>query len=278
MSQEVSLGFSTCPNDTFIFHPIVHGKIDTGEIVFRERLGDVEELNQMALRGELDVTKVSCHALGHLLKDYCLLRSGGALGKGCGPLVVAREKIGIEELKGKRIAIPGRLTTAFLLLCLYDPEFEGHAIPMPFHRIMESVKTGEADAGLIIHEGRFTYPMYGLTEVMDLGKWWEEGTGLPIPLGGIVARRSLGKEMTGRIERLISEGIKYSRSHPEEPVKYIRLHAQEMSDRVIRQHIELYVNEFSTDVGEEGQKAVETLIVKARKKGLLPETTIPVFC
>ncbi len=278
MSQEVSLGFSTCPNDTFIFHPLVHGKIDTGAIVFRERLGDVEELNQMALRGELDVTKVSCHAVGHLLEDYCLLRSGGALGKGCGPLVVAREKTGIEELKGKKIAIPGRLTTAFLLLCLYDPEFEGHAIPMPFHRIMESVKTGEADAGLIIHEGRFTYPQYGLTEVMDLGKWWEEETGLPIPLGGIVARRSLGKDRAGMIERLIAEGIKYSRSHPEEPMKYIRLHAQEMSDRVIRQHIELYVNEFSTDVGEEGQRAVETLIVKARKKGLLPETAIPVFC
>ncbi|VAX33118.1 1,4-dihydroxy-6-naphtoate synthase [hydrothermal vent metagenome] len=278
MRQEVLLGFSTCPNDTFIFHPLVHRKIDTGDIVFRERLGDVEELNQMALRGELDVTKVSCHAVGHLLGDYCLLRSGGALGKGCGPLVVAREKISIEELKGKRIAIPGRLTTAFLLLCLYNPELANHSTPMPFHRIMESVKSGETDAGLIIHEGRFTYPLYGLTEVMDLGKWWEEETGLPIPLGGIVARRSLGKERLRIIERLIAEGIKYSRSHPEEPVKYIRLHAQEMSDRVIRQHIELYVNEFSTDVGEEGQRAIETLIVKARKKGLLPETAIPVFC
>ncbi|NOZ25808.1 MAG: 1,4-dihydroxy-6-naphthoate synthase [Nitrospirae bacterium] len=278
MGEEISLGFSTCPNDTFIFYPMVHGRIDTGGLTFRERLADVEELNRMALRGELDVTKVSCHALGRLLGDYCLLRSGGALGRGCGPLVVARERMRMEDLRGGKIAVPGRLTTAFLFLCLYDPGFEGDAIPMPFYRIMESVKRGEADAGLIIHEGRFTYPLYGLTEVMDLGKWWEEKTGLPIPLGGIVAKRSLGTERIRRIERLIAEAIGYCRSHPGEPMRYIRMHAQEMSDEVVRRHIDLYVNEFSSDVGEEGRRAVETLMVKARERGLLPDTDMPVFC
>jgi len=278
MTQEVSLGFSTCPNDTFIFYPLVHRKIETGDLVFRERLGDVEELNRMAMRGELDVTKVSCHAVGHLLEDYCLLRTGGAIGRGCGPLVVAREGTRMEELKCRRIAVPGRLTTAFLMLCLYDPEFEGHSIPMPFYRIMESVKTGETDAGLIIHEGRFTYPLYGLTEVMDLGRWWEEDTGLPIPLGGIVAKRSLGKERLQAIERLIAEGISHCKAHPDEPMEYIKMHAQEMSDKVVRQHIDLYVNEFSTDIGEEGQRAVETLVARARRKGLLPDTDLPVFC
>ncbi|HEB75354.1 MAG TPA: 1,4-dihydroxy-6-naphthoate synthase [Nitrospirae bacterium] len=278
MALEVSLGFSTCPNDTFMFYPIVHGKVGREDVVFRERLADVEELNRMALGGELDVTKVSCHALGRLLGEYCLLRAGGALGRGCGPLVVARERTCMEELRGRRIAVPGRFTTAFLLLCLYDPGFEEDAILMPFHRIMESVRRGEADAGLIIHEGRFTYPLYGLTEVMDLGRWWEESTGLPIPLGGIAAKRSLGRERIQDIERMIAEAVGYSRTHPDEPMSYIRMHAQEMSDEVVRRHIALYVNEFSSDVGREGRLAVETLIAKARERGLLPAADVPVFC
>ncbi len=278
MTEGISIGFSTCPNDTFVFYPLVHEKIETGGLEFRETLADVEELNQMALRGMLDVTKVSCHALGHLLGEYCMLRSGGAMGRGCGPLVVAREERDLEGLKDGKIAVPGRLTTAFLLLCLYDPAFKDRAVHMPFHRIMESVKEGETDAGLIIHEGRFTYPLYGLKEVMDLGKWWEEDTGLPIPLGAIVARRSLGRERIRTVERLIRECVLYSRARPGEAMDYIRRHAREMSDQVVRRHIETFVNEFSVDAGGEGREAVETLIARARERALLPLTTMQVFC
>ncbi|MGD2080223.1 MAG: 1,4-dihydroxy-6-naphthoate synthase, partial [Nitrospirota bacterium] len=193
MRKDLTLGYSPCPNDTFIFYALVRGKIETGGLSFLETLEDVETLNRMALRGALDVTKVSTHALGFLREDYCLLRSGGALGRGCGPLIVAREPLEARDLRGKRIAIPGTLTTAYLLMRLFDPMLKDIEA-MPFHRIMDAVSSGSADAGLIIHEGRFTYPGYGLHEVLDLGRWWEDATGLPIPLGSIVAKRELGTE------------------------------------------------------------------------------------
>lgn len=259
----LALGYSPCPNDTFIFYALVHNKIDTHGIGFREILLDVETLNRMALNSELDITKVSFHAYKYLKENYELLRSGGAMGRGCGPLVVARERTTIEGLKGKRIAVPGLMTTAFLLLRKYDPDLAGNVIAMPFNEILGSVRDGLVDAGLIIHESRFTYPSYGLFEIIDLGKWWEGTTGLPLPLGCIIARKELGQDKIKEIEGFLRESVEYAFSHREETRDYIRSHSQELDDRVIDSHIDLYVNEYSLDFGAEGLLAVEKLFKMA---------------
>jgi 1,4-dihydroxy-6-naphthoate synthase len=170
------------------------------------------------------------------------------------------------------------MTTAFLLLSLYDLDLRENAVSMPFERIMESVQKGEVDAGLIIHEGRFTYPLYGLDEIMDLGQWWEESTGMPIPLGGIVAKKDLGRDALRKIDSIIGESIAYAYSHPDEPLSYVKEHAQEMETDVIRKHIELYVNEFSLNMGAGGRRAVETLMVKAQEAGFLPREKMSIFC
>lgn len=267
--NELTLGYSPCPNDTFIFYALVHGAIDAGGLRFREILEDVETLNLMARKQRLDITKVSFAVFAELREDYALLRSGGALGRGCGPLIVAREGVSLSSLRGKRIAIPGRNTTAFLLLRLLDPELGHNALVMPFDRIMSAVRDGHADAGLIIHESRFTYPAYGLVEVEDMGRWWEAETGLPIPLGCIIARRTLGASMAGRIDALVRQSLEYAFGHPHEPVDYIKGHSQEMADDVILRHIDLYVNDFSLDLGSEGVAAVETLFGMAVERGLV---------
>lgn len=274
MKRELTLGFSPCPNDTFIFYALVHGKVRAEGLSFGETLEDVETLNRKAVGGKLDVSKVSFHALGFLRHEYFMLRSGGALGKGCGPLIVAREPLDAAALRGKVIAIPGMLTTAYLLMQLYDQSLK-NIIVMPFHMIMDSVVSGYADAGLIIHEGRFTYPRYGLHEVEDLGRWWEEKTGLPIPLGCIVARRSLGAETARAVESLIRESAVYAREHPDEPSQYIKSHAQELDDDVIREHIDLYVNDYSLDVGREGALAVDELMRLAEEKGIVEKSSMP---
>ncbi len=276
MSHSLTLGFSPCPNDTFMFYPLVHGLIDTGGIVCQERLEDVETLNQLALKGELDISKVSYHALGHIRDQYALLRSGSALGRGCGPLLVAREAINPAELRGKTIAVPGRYTTAKLLLRLFDPALDNFII-MPFNEIMDAVLRGNVDAGLIIHESRFTYQGFGLHKLLDLGEWWEGETGLPIPLGGIVARRSLGAETISTIERALRAGVDYARTHPDEAARYIGEHAQEMSPEVCAAHIGLYVNDFSTDLGDEGIRAITCLLKKAEEAGLIPPSPEPLF-
>jgi 1,4-dihydroxy-6-naphthoate synthase len=264
----LTLGYSPCPNDTFIFYALVHHRIDTGAIAFRETLLDVETLNQKALRGEFDVTKVSFHAYGYLRDDYVLIPSGGALGRGCGPLIVAREEVDASALRGGRVAVPGGLTTACLLLQLFDPLLSENIVVMPFDRIMDSVRLGAVDAGLIIHESRFTYPDYGLHEVEDLGKWWEAETGLPIPLGCIVAKKSLGEEAIKTVGRLIRESVEYANSHRGETGHYIKSHSRELQDDVIAKHIELYVNEYSLDLGSEGMAAVEALLQRAEQRGI----------
>lgn len=274
--KKLSLGYSPCPNDTFIFYALVHGLVALPEIEISERLEDVETLNTLAVKGDLDLTKISYHAFGHLRRDYALLRSGGALGRGCGPLVVAREPANMADLKGKRLAIPGKLTTANLLLQLYGEGYENPII-LPFHEIMAAVARGEIDAGVIIHESRFTYAAHGLVEVLDLGAWWEAETGLPIPLGGILARRSLGAELIGRLEAALRRSVEYAFSHPEKSRSYIRAHAQEMEDEVVERHIGLYVNDFSLDLGREGEQAVETLLCRAVKRGLIPSCNVPLF-
>ena len=275
--MDLTLGYSPCPNDTFIFYALVHGRLPAGGLRFRETLRDVETLNRMALASEFDVTKVSCAAFGGLRENYCLLRSGGALGRGCGPLVVAREKVEMAKLRRRRIAVPGRLTTAFLLLNLYDPALAENAVEMPFDEIMEAVRAGAADAGLIIHESRFTYPRLGLSEVADLGAWWEETTGRPIPLGSIIARRALGREVVGEAESLIRRSVQYAREHPAEAAGYIKAHARELDDEVIAEHIALYVNEFAVDIGPEGEAAVRELFRRAEESGIIRPSRLPLF-
>ena len=276
MSTELTLGFSPCPNDTFMFYPLVHGLVDSSDLSYRERLEDVETLNQLALKGELDISKVSYHALGHIRDQYALLRSGSALGRGCGPLLVASEATDPANLRGKTIAVPGRYTTALLLLRLFDPELDNFIV-MPFNEIMDAVLSGNVDAGLIIHESRFTYHGFGLHKLVDLGEWWEGETGLPIPLGGIVARRSLGAETIAAVERALRSGVEYAQSHPGEAARYIGEHAQEMSPEVCAAHIGLYVNDFSTDLGDEGIQAISCLLQRAEQAGLIPASTMPLF-
>jgi len=271
------LGYSPCPNDTFIFYALVHEKIDTDHLGFREILNDVETLNQMARLSKLDITKASFHAYGHLRERYCLLRSGGALGKGCGPLVVAREDYAMSDLTSKTIAIPGELTTAFLLLRVFDDSLKENVRIMPFHKIIEAVNHGEVDAGLIIHESRFTYQRSGLKKIIDLGEWWEKETNLPIPLGGIIAKRELGNALIQRIDRVIRRSVEYAFSHRAEPLSYIKRHSQEMEETVIENHIGLYVNDFSIDIGDEGVAAVEEIFRKAEERGIIEKSSMPLF-
>jgi 1,4-dihydroxy-6-naphthoate synthase len=267
--RTLTLGFSPCPNDTFIFHALVHGIVQAPGLRFTERLEDVETLNRLAAAGELDVTKISYGAAPALLRDYVLLRSGGALGRGCGPLIVSREGLTREQLAGKRIAIPGRRTTANLLLRLFAPDAQP-GIERVYSDIMPAVARGEVDAGLIIHESRFTYPQHGLVKVVDLGEWWEQTTGLPIPLGGIMARRALGDDAIRRIDDAIRRSVEHAFAHPHASRPYVRAHAQEMDDGVAQQHIDLYVNRFSADVGDEGERAIHELFARAAAHGIVP--------
>lgn len=276
MKNPLTLGFSPCPNDTFMFYPLVHGLVDTGGHSFNERLEDVETLNRLAVKGVLDVTKVSYAALGHIREEYALLKAGSALGRGCGPLLVAKEQLDPADLKGKTIAIPGRYTTAHLLMRLYNPSLETFW-EMPFHEIMDAVMTGRADAGVIIHESRFTYRGFGLHQLVDLGEWWEAETGLPIPLGGIVARRSLGAETIRSIEEALAAGVEYARANPAAAAGYIREHAQEMSTEVCAAHIGLYVNDFSQALGDEGERAIKELLRRAEQAGAVPASEAPLF-
>lgn len=272
----LSLGYSPCPNDTFIFDALVHERIDTGGLRFTERLEDVETLNRLAREGALDVTKASYGAIPHLLGEYVLLRSGGALGRGCGPLLVAREATDAAALEGRRVAIPGRLTTAFLLLRLFAPRGL-EPVEMVYSEIMPAVARGEVDAGLIIHESRFTYPEHGLTRVVDLGEWWEGTTGLPIPLGGILARRALGDTVVRQIDDAVRRSVEHAFAHPPDSAPYVRAHAQEMDEQVTRQHIDLYVNRFSVDLGDEGERAVHELFARAEAAGVVPGGGAPVL-
>jgi 1,4-dihydroxy-6-naphthoate synthase len=275
--KPLTLAYSPCPNDTFIFTPWVTGHIEHAPPVV-EQLEDIETLNRAALAGEPDIVKISFHAYGHLRDQYCLLRSGGALGRGCGPLVVARHKVASEELPRKTIAIPGQLTTAALLVRLFVPTLREECIEvMPFNEILAAVRDGEVDAGVIIHESRFTYPRYGLVEVVDLGSWWERETTQAIPLGGIAARRDLGNELIRRIEGTLRASVDFAHAHPQVVWPVVRRHAQEMDDDVMRQHIELYVNDYTRDYGVEGEAAIRYLLLKAEQLGIVPPSNQPLF-
>ncbi len=272
--KKISLGYSPCPNDTFIFYALVHKKLKM-DMEFSEILRDVETLNELALLGKLDVTKTSCHAFGYLRDDYCLLHAGSALGLGGGPLIVTKKSFGIDELPVKKIAIPGKMTTAYLLLKLFCPGIK-NVIEMPFDRIMNAVSLGTTDAGLIIHEGRFTYPSYGLQKLIDLGEWWEEENGMPIPLGGILAKRELGTNAVREIDRLIRNSIEYAFTHREETWSYVKNNAQELDDEIIGQHIRLYVNAHTLDIGD-GIHAVRKLLKIAEDMRMIPRSEKPLF-
>jgi 1,4-dihydroxy-6-naphthoate synthase len=276
MQQPLMLGYSPCPNDTFIFYALTHELLADSPLEITERLEDVETLNQLALDGHLDLTKISYHALGHLRDRYALLHSGSALGRGCGPLVVTRQPTTMGNLRGQKIAIPGQLTTANLLLQLYGDGYDNLLI-LPFNQIMPALTQGEAAAGVIIHESRFTYRQAGFHAVIDLGDWWENETGLPIPLGGILARRDLGPTVIGLVDRAIRASLEYAWAHPQAPRAYIKQHAQELDDKVIDAHIGLYVNDFSLELGTEGIAAVEELFRRAETRGLLPKSRQPLF-
>jgi 1,4-dihydroxy-6-naphthoate synthase len=253
----LTLGFSPCPNDTFVFHALVHGLVG-GPAFAPPVYADIDVLNGLALAGDLDVLKVSYAVLPHLT-DYTLLASGGALGRGCGPLVLTRAPATKEALRGATIAVPGERTTAYLLLRLWDPGF-ANVVVLPFDTIMPAVQRGDVDAGLVIHESRFTFPSYGLHRVADLGDWWEAETGLPIPLGAIVARDGLP---TAEIEAAIRRSVEHAWAHPEASRDYVLAHSQELAPDVVDQHIALYVNEFTRDLGDEGRRAVRELLKRA---------------
>ena len=263
----LTLGYSPCPNDTYIFNALVNRRIESGLELAEPLLDDVETLNDWAMGGRLDITKVSCHALGHLLGEYRLLPSGAALGRGCGPLFITGSRSKPAE-SAWRIAIPGRYTTAALLLQLYRPGSQ--TVVMRFDRIMPAIQAGEVDAGVIIHESRFTYQTLGLTCIQDLGEWWERETGLPIPLGCILMRRSLGGELFAAVAEGIRASIRWADGHPEEGMAYIQQYAQEMDPAVMQSHINLYVNEFSKDIGEEGRAAIAELLRRGVALGLFP--------
>lgn len=265
----LTLGFSPCPNDTFIFHALIKGLVKDKRLAFSERILDVEQLNQLALATVLDVSKVSFHLYGHIRDNYTLLPAGAALGRGCGPLLVSRNDCSIDSLHHKPVALPGKYTTAALLLRLFAPQLD-NLVYLPFDRIMPAIATGEVSAGVIIHESRFTFRDYGLQQLVDLGVWWESDSGCPIPLGGIVARKSLGAELIAVAGRLIGESIAHAQADPQAPREYIRAHSQEMSAEVCAAHIGLYVNNFSRDLGEEGRRAVAVLMERGEAAGLLP--------
>ena len=256
--RELTFGFSPCPNDTFAFHAFVHGLVDAPFSV-RPVLLDIEELNRRAHTGAFDLTKLSVGAFAGVGDRYRMLRSGAALGHGVGPLVVARTPMSLEQAAAGRLAIPGRETTAWRLLTLAAPR-QGDVVELRYDKILGAVEYGEVDAGLIIHESRFTYQDHGLVKVVDLGDWWERDTGLPVPLAAICARADLDPATVAAAESAIRASVHYAFDHREASRAYVRAHSQEMSDAVCDQHIKLYVNELSVDVGDDGLKAIARLV------------------
>lgn len=273
MTSPLTLAHSPCPNDTFVFHAWTEGLLpDAPEV--RLTFADIDVTNGMAARGELDVLKISYAALPHVLENYALLPCGGALGHGCGPLVLSAGPAVPAALTGARIAVPSVSSTAYLLFRLWAaeavPDGVGEITVLPFHEIMPAVRDGRVDAGLVIHEARFTYDRYGLHRVADMGEEWEKRTGVPIPLGAIVARRSLGEPLLHRIAETVRASLRVARHDPTASRGHILEHAQEMEPDVVDQHIDLYVNEFTVDLGQDGLHAVRTLLDRSAELGLLP--------
>lgn len=288
--MKLTLGFSPCPNDTFIFDALIHHKIDTGGLEFDVQYHDVETLNQKAFQGELDITKLSYHAFAYAVNDYELLDAGSALGSGVGPLLIAKDPELAVQLKralenkealntaenNLKIGIPGKYTTANFLLRLAFPALQ-NKMELVFSDIEQSLLDGVIDLGLIIHENRFTYQEKGLHKVVDLGDFWEQTTNSPIPLGGIVVKRNLDEKLKLQINRLVRESVQFAFANPKSGLDYIRSHAQEMEEEVMYKHIELYVNEYSEHLGDEGRKAIQQMFDKAQELKVIPASGNRIF-
>lgn len=274
--MKLTLGFSPCPNDTFIFDALIHHKIDTDGLTFEVTYDDVETLNQKAMKGQLDITKLSFHAFAYAVSQYALLDAGSALGFGVGPLLISHkydQETLAEKIKSDpasiRVGIPGKYTTANFLLGIAYPELQ-HKQELVFSEIETALLEDQIDLGLIIHENRFTYQDKGLTKIVDLGDYWEKLTGCAIPLGGIVINRNLTREVQLKVNRLIRESVEYAFAHPKSSIGFIREHAQAMDEAVIYKHIELYVNKYSINLGTEGRNAVDTLFKLAQERSIIP--------
>lgn len=267
--MKLTLGFSPCPNDTFIFDALIHNKIDTEGLEFEVLFDDVETLNQKSLRGELDITKLSFHAFAYVANQYALLDSGSALGFGVGPLLISKRQFESELNADLKVGIPGKYTTANFLLGIAYPQLQNKEI-MVFSEIEAALIDEKIDLGLIIHENRFTYQNKGLNKIVDLGDYWEKLTGCAIPLGGIVINRNLNREIQLKVNRLVRQSVEYAFAHPKSCIDFIREHAQEMDEAVMYKHIELYVNKYSINLGQEGRKAIDTLFALAQERNLIP--------
>ena len=273
--MKLTLGFSPCPNDTFIFDALIHHKIDTEGLEFEVTYDDVETLNQKALKGQLDITKLSFHAFAYVANQYALLDAGSALGFGVGPLLISKNRFDENDSRLQipnselRIGIPGKYTTANFLLGIAYPQLQNKQ-EMVFSEIESALLEDQIDLGLIIHENRFTYQDKGLNKIVDLGDYWEKLTGCAIPLGGIVINRNLDREVQLKVNRLIRQSVEFAFAHPKSGIDFIREHAQAMDEAVMYKHIELYVNKYSINLGEEGRKAVDTLFKLAQERNIIP--------
>ncbi|RZL51140.1 MAG: 1,4-dihydroxy-6-naphthoate synthase [Pedobacter sp.] len=274
--MKLTLGFSPCPNDTFIFDALIHGKIDTEGLTFEVSFDDVETLNQKAMRGELDITKLSFHAFASVVEKYALLNAGSALGFGVGPLLICKKE-NVDKINSKlqtpnaqlRVGIPGKYTTANFLLGIAYPQLLDKK-EMVFSEIEDALLNEEIDLGLIIHENRFTYQDKGLHKIVDLGDYWEKLTGCAIPLGGIVINRKIPLEVQQKVNRLVRKSVEFAFANPKSGIDFISQHAQEMDEVVMYKHIDLYVNKYSVDLGKEGKEAIDTLFEMARNKNIIP--------
>lgn len=272
----LTLGFSPCPNDTFIFDAMIHSKIDTEGLTFDVIMEDVETLNQRAFRKELAITKLSYHAFAYLTQDYALLDSGSALGNGVGPLLIAKSINVLDKINEITIGIPGKYTTANFLCSLAFPEAQ-HKIELVFNEIEDAILRGSVDAGVIIHENRFTYQNKGLVKLLDLGEFWETTTKMPIPLGGIVVRRDLPKTVQKKIQRILQRSVRFAFQNPESSKNFVAQYAQEMDETVRQQHIDLYVNHYTESLGTVGKAAVKYLFNTAYQKKITAYYTSDIF-
>jgi 1,4-dihydroxy-6-naphthoate synthase len=276
--KTIEIAFSPCPNDCFIFDALIHKRIDTHGYDFVPVLADVETLNLAAFEQRYDITKLSYHAFAYCIEHYQMLTSGSALGHNCGPLLISKREISQEDIAkgGLTIAIPGKYTTANFLFGLAFPEAK-KKLEMTFSMIEDAVLSGGVDAGVIIHENRFTYGQKGLKKVIDLGEWWEKRTARAIPLGGIAIKRTFSHIDRLMIDDLVRSSVQYAFEHPEASMPYVREHAQEMDEAVMKQHINLYVNEWSVNVGSKGKYAAEKMFELGRLKKIIPESKFNIF-
>jgi 1,4-dihydroxy-6-naphthoate synthase len=269
-TREITLGHSPDPDDAFMFYGLAAGKIDTGPLRFKHIIEDIETLNRRAMNAELDVTAVSIHAYAYVLDKYALLTSGASIGDDYGPMIVARRQMSVTDLASARIAVPGLMTTACLVmrLCLGNPQ----TVVIPFDQIMDAVEHGTVDAGLLIHEGQLTFTARGLHNIVDLGRWWKAETGLPLPLGGNAIKKSLGLELISRVSRLLKESIEYGLANRKVAVRHAMAYGRGMAENLTDQFVGMYVNDYTIDYGERGRRAVSLLLAKGNEAGVIPNS------